>query len=352
MFIASNDDRISYMGRVDQRDPERPELVFAGTTVTVRFRGTGLSVRLRNRWMWNMNLLGVKLDNYPLVKLPINNDEQEREYVLAQNLKDCEHVISIVKIQDSTNYITLLGFVLPQGTTLLPAPPLPERKMEFFGDSVTCGCCSDAFGYEGQGDPENNGEYCNAYNSYAMMTARNLGAQVHLTSQGGVALFSGTGWFGLPGDTMGMEELYDKLGYVKQLGISDWDFSRYTPNVCVIAIGQNDHHFEGHPDIDPNTDKEHRAKWEQHYEAFVRRLMTLYPKATIILATTILRHDRVWDDMITKACESIGSPRVKRFLYSNNGDGTDGHIRASEAFHMAKELTAYIESLGEGIWQD
>ena len=38
------------------------------------------------------------------------------------------------------------------------------------------------------------------------------------------------------------------------------------------------------------------------------------------------------------------------FLYSQNGKGTPGHIRIPEAEQMSKELTAFIESLGEEIW--
>lgn len=352
MMISPKDKRIDYMGRVDFTDVEKPQLIFAGTTVTVRFRGTGLSVRMINRHLWNMNLLGVKLDDYPFVRLPISDDDQEHEYVLAQNLPDAEHTLSMVKVQDSPHVIVLCGLVLPDSAELLPAPEKPKRRMEFYGDSVTCGCCADAFGYEGHTDPEHHGEYCNAYDSYAMMTARNLNAQVNLTSQGGVALFSGTGWYGLPGDTMGMEDMYDKLCYLKEFGITPWDFSRYTPHVVVIAIGQNDAHHDGHPDIEPDKDPAYRLKWEQHYEQLVRHLMGCYPKATFVLATTILRHSKVWDDMIDTACGRIGEKRVKHFLYSNNGDGTDGHIRASEAFHMAKELSQYIEGLGEAVWED
>lgn len=43
---------------------------------------------------------------------------------------------------------------------------------------------------------------------------------------------------------------------------------------------------------------------------------------------------------------------VHHFLYSNNGRGTPGHIRRPEAEKMAEELSAYIESLGEEIWED
>ena len=40
-----------------------------------------------------------------------------------------------------------------------------------------------------------------------------------------------------------MESTYDKLRYSAELGeCNKWDFSRYTPHVVIMALGQNDSH--------------------------------------------------------------------------------------------------------------
>ena len=88
-----------------------------------------------------------------------------------------------------------------------------------------------------------------------------------------------------------------------------------------------------------------------HYDMFVRNIRRKYPDATIILATTILNHDAHWDEAIDEVCRHIASPKVHHFLYSNNGKGTPGHVRAREAEQMAEELSAFIESLGAEIWE-
>ena len=80
--------------------------------------------------------------------------------------------------------------------------------------------------------------------------------------------------------------------------------------------------------------------------------MELYPKAQIILATTILCHDKNWDRSIDEVCTRIGRSRVHHFLYTKNGSGTPGHIRIPEAEQMSDELAAYITSLGDEIWED
>ena len=98
-------------------------------------------------------------------------------------------------------------------------------------------------------------------------------------------------------------------------------------------------------------DSEKSKNWRKHYQAFIEKLMELYPKAQIILATTILCHDKSWDRSIDEVCTRIGSSRVHHFLYTKNGSGTPGHIRIPEAEQMSDELAAYITSLGDEIWE-
>ena len=51
-------------------------------------------------------------------------------------------------------------------------------------------------------------------------------------------------------------------------------------------------------------------------------------------------------------CRELNDPKIHHFLYSNNGCGTPGHIRCSEAEKMAQELSAFVEGLGEEIWEE
>lgn len=90
--------------------------------------------------------------------------------------------------------------------------------------------------------------------------------------------------------------------------------------------------------------------WRAHYEQFVRNIRGKYPKALIILATTILMHDENWDKSIDEVCRKIDDEKIVHFLYSNNGAGTPGHIRIPEAEQMADELSAFIESFGDDVW--
>lgn len=339
---------LQYMGRIDDADPDSPVFVYPCSNVRIRFRGTAIKIDVTNLHSFYENALGVILDGVQS-KL-ILPDSGRVELTIAEELQDEVHELTIFKRMDACHYFSFHGFLLPEGGEVLPLPEKPARRMEFFGDSVTAGEVSEALDYCGHPDPAHNGEFSNSYYSYAWITARKLNAQIHDTAQGGVALLDGTGYFCAP-DLIGMEHLYDKIQCNPYLGeTKPWDFCKYIPHVVVVAIGQNDAHPDNY--MEQGLDNPKAENWMAHYAAFIRRLRGLYPHATIILATTILNHHPNWDKAIDRVCHELGDQRVHHFLYSNNGCGTPGHIRRPEAEKMAEELSAFIESLGEEIWED
>lgn len=346
MYIFPDNPKLQYSGRIDFDEPKAPVLVFAASYIKIKFTGTRIKARMENRRnCWN-NYMGVLLDGAQTVVELIDGQE---EYLLAEGLADGEHELMLFKRQDSCHYVVFKGFELEDGAELLTLPPLPERRIEVFGDSVSCGEVSEAVEYVGKADPEHQGQFSNSWYSYSWITARKLGAELHDTSQGGISLLDGTGYFNGPDDLRGMETSFDKIQYNPFLGeLKPWDFSKWQPHVVICAIGQNDANPVNIMAEDYGS--EASAEWRARYKAWVERLMEVYPKARIILATTILMHDPAWDRAIGQVCEEIGSGRVTHFMYSRNGAGTPGHIRIPEAEEMAGELAAYIESLGGEVW--
>lgn len=376
MIIRPDHEYLQYSGRIDQTNPDAYLFIYPATLVTIRFRGTGICAFLENhRLYWN-SYMGFILDGVQhvicLSEEEANEPEREpgsersgsqaesassasddpdvsgahpRRYVLAKNLEDTEHSLTLFKRQDSCHMVFFCGFELPEDSQILEPPAKPERRMEVYGDSVSAGEVAEAVAYTGKPDPEHNGEYSNAWYSYAWLTARKLNAELHDIAQGGIALLDGTGYFHTPA-LIGMEQVWDKLQYNPALGkVTDWDFARYTPHVVVIAIGQNDSYPEDIMKDDLEGEK--AAVWKRHYRKLIEGIREKYPRALIVLATTILNHDRGWDDAIGEVCEAIGDERTVHFLYHRNGCGTPGHIRIGEAGEMADELAAFIEEMAD-----
>ena len=349
MLVLPDHEYLKYSGRIDFEDKKAPVFVFAGSYVSIRFSGSCIGVILSNKRSYGSNYVGYILDGVQ-GKFLLEPDAGDRQgYCLGKNLEPGEHELLLFKRMDACHYFVFQGFELEDGSSVLPLCQLPKRRLEVFGDSVSCGEVSEAVEYAGREDPEHDGEYSNSWYSYSWITARKLNAELHITAQGGAALLDQTGWFCGP-DYVGMESIYDKIQYNPQLGdLKPWYFDCWKPHVAVVAIGQNDANPENYMAEEYLSEKS--QNWRRHYKFFIEKLMDLYPKAHFVLTTTILGHDGSWDRAIDEVCKEIDSRRVHHFLYEKNGCGTPGHIRIPEAEKMAEELSSFIESLGK-IWNE
>ena len=346
-FVAPSDPSLQYTGRINFEIPSSPVFEHPYTSVKMRFTGTKVKVVIKNRHYYWDNFLGFLIDGVQQ-KIQIPEHDKMICITLAENLTYQEHELFFFKRMDACHTFAFYGFILENNSELSAPEEKPARKIEVFGDSVSAGEISEAVEYTGKSDPPHNGEYSNSYYSYATMTARKLHAQLHDVAQGGIALLHGTGWYSEP-DYIGMEEVWDKTSFHPELAANrKWDFNKYVPNVVIVAIGQNDSHPVDY--MQKNSRSAKSENWRNHYEAFLRALRQTYPKALIIAATTILYHDKSWDDSIDEVCGRIADSRIVHFLYSRNGTGTPGHIRIPEAEAMSDELSAFIRSFGDSVW--
>lgn len=345
--IDADHELLQFSGRIDFDFPQAPVFVYAGTWVKIKFKGRYIKAFLENHHSYYLNYMGYLLDGVQ-GKFLLKDDGRLHTYELGNHLSDDEHELLLFKRMDACHNVVFAGFEISDEGKVLPPEAKPDRRIEVFGDSVSCGEVSEAIEFTGKGDPENhNGLYSNSWYSYSWMTARKLNAELHITSQGGAALLDKTGWFHGP-DYLGLESIYDKIEYNPDISpVKQWNFEQWKPHVVVLAFGQNDNNPEDF--MKKDLDSEASRHWRKSYRAFLEKLMEVYPRAHFILTTTILNHEEAWDRAISVVCEEVADPRVHRFLYQKNGCGTPGHIRIPEAEEMADELTGFIESLGD-IW--
>ena len=347
--ILPSDEVLTYSGRIDFEQKDAPVFVFPCTSVRFHVSGKNIRVDLENIRSYSENSMGILVDGAYKGKCVLP-DEGRIEIDISGFLDGKEHEVTIFKRQDACHYVVFYGLSAGRDTVVTKSGLQYKRRIEVYGDSVSAGEVSEAVSFAGLQDPENNGEYSNSFYSYAWTCARILQADIHDIAQGGISLLSGQGYFLQP-DTIGMEECYDKIEYNPFLGdVKDWDFSRYTPHVVIAAIGQNDAYPVNY--MAEHYDGEEAVLWRVRYKRFIGVLRAHYPKAEIILATTILNHDAAWDRAIEEVAEELQDAHVHHFMYQKNGCGTHGHIRVPEAEQMAEELSGFIMSLGEEIWKD
>lgn len=337
-----------YSGRIGWTEQKEPLFVFPASLVMFHFYGTGFGICLTNWSQYWDSYLGVIIDGVQK-KIKISHREGSQYIEIADKLDDKEHEVVIFKRMDNCHQFVIHHLLLSNSSRISPAPIYSGRKIEVYGDSVSAGEVAEAVEYTGKEDPKHQGEFSNSYYSYAWILARKLNARLHDIAQGGIALMDKTGWF-LEPNAMGMESIWDKVSYNPFLGnITFWDFSKYQPQVVIIAIGQNDSHPIDYMarDIDSKRAKE----WKCHYRDFVKKIRSVYKKALIVLQTTLLYHHENWDRAIHEVCEELQDKRVVHYIYKRNGKGTPGHLRIAEAEEMAEELAAFLESFGDSLWE-
>lgn len=335
-FIPADSGCFQYMGRIDFDDPARPVLVWVASTVDVIFTGTSVAAVLKNIDLQEHAYFGAFVDGVQQ-SFEMKHGREDELYVLAENLEPGEHTLRLMKRLAAAHYVEFAGIVVDEDAEVRNPEHQYDLKLEVFGDSVSAGEVTEALFYEGKQDPPHHSQYDNCHFSYAMSLARKLNAELHDTAQGGIALFDGTGWF-CSDQLTGMLSCYDKLEYSPYLPKKDWDFSKWQPDVVIIAIGQND----ANPEPERIKTTEYRRKWKDAYIGFLNDLRGKYPGTKFVLMLTVLRHDPTWDDALEEICTEVDSPDVTHFMFRRNGDATDGHPRATEQEEMAGELYNYF----------
>jgi carbohydrate esterase-like protein/GDSL-like lipase/acylhydrolase family protein len=331
-IIAFHDPRIYYEGRISKKQ-DAAELSWPGTSVVIFFRGTNISAILKDAD--TANYYNVIIDDKEIHK--IHTDTVKHNYLLASGLDKGEHKIELFKRTEWDKGKTMFyGFETASETNILPLHPAKKRKIEFYGNSITCGYATEDY----SGNDIGNGYFENNYLSYAAITARYFDAQYYCIAKSGIGVM--VSWFPLI-----MPEMYDRLDASDSS--SKWDFSNYTPDIVVINLFQNDSWIVKMPD---NAQFKHRfgnkAPDDQFiinsYKNFVSSIRTKYPGADIICALGNMdatAKGSPWPAYVDSAVAQLHDARIYThfFEYKN----TDGHPKVEEQKAMANSLILFIK---------
>jgi hypothetical protein len=233
------------------------------------------------------------------------------------------------RTEASTGPTEFKGFVIDAQAKILPASDDPQRQIEFYGNSITCGMGNEAHpdSTDGNMAEENN------YMTYAAITARNLNAGYTCIAKSGIGIL--VSWF-----DMIMPNYYYRLD--PEDPESKWDFNQSQPDIVVINLFQNDSWlFDKRLDPVPDKDAIIGA-----YVKFVSTIRQKYPKAFILctLGTMdAIAPGKPWPGYIVKAVQRLknsGDKNVEAFIFSYQN--FDKHPRVEHHIKMAEELTLFL----------
>jgi lysophospholipase L1-like esterase len=350
-----NDPRFQFIGRMDHRSAEGPISAFPGTTVRFRCDCTGVDIAfvdLGNGGKEHTNHVNVIVDGVTEAKVELTKDA--RLLRGARNLKKGEHIVELVKRTEAfAGNIQFIGISL-QGT-LLDKPPRPELRMEFIGDSISCGYGNEVRIYAPTNTEPTTGYFSKNQDisqAYGSILARRLNAEAIQSCVSGRGIYRN-----IDGNVdEAYPTLYDRI-YPNE-GWPLWDFSQFIPHIIVINLGNNDFNVLDESKLPtPPPPEEFKAA----YAAFVQRLRGYYPEAKIICSIGPMMNDNFpsgrehWTKMqeyvsdMVKSVHAEGDTNVYYFAYkpvASDPYGDDWHPTAEVHQQMARELEAFLRKIG------
>ncbi len=263
--ILPRDPNIYYSGRFDRTNSEKASHSWPGSSIFITFRGTSLYVFLKTYCGKTDRPLGnyydVILDGQTIHTICSN--AHTHKHLLVDALDDAPHTIELFRRTESfTGYTNFEGFEIhsfEEATKALPYNP-PQFRIEFYGDSITCG-----YGNEGSGSAY-SAKLSNNNLSFASICSRILNADYRAIAYSGEGVFRRH-----DGDTTtSLPMMHDRTLYHTK---ERWDFSTWIPTVVIINLGTNDF-IPGTPEKD---------LFISHYTDFVNKIRLHYPATDIIV---------------------------------------------------------------------
>jgi hypothetical protein len=327
-FIPATNANIQYTGRIDFTSPSKPRFSAPGVYIKAKFVGTFCDITIQDETAYNY--IEVVIDNMEPVRLLMKVGK--KVYRVASGLYEGEHTILICK--DTEASIGSLYFYGLMCENLVVMPDKPSRKIECYGNSITCGAkmitgdlCTKTSG--------SNWNISNkAYMSYGAIVARDLNAQYHLTSVSGIGLVQSCCGMGYT-----MPDAYDRL-FLSDAASPKWNFNLYIPDVVTICLGQNDGQIDS-------------ATFCSNYVKFIKTLRTHYSDAEIFCITSPMADNSLYayqQKMLTAIVDQMNTiendTKVHKVILSHGlNAGCQDHPSESQHILVAGELESAIKNV-------
>ena len=229
--------------------------------------------------------------------------------------------VRLIKLNEG-NSLFALREILTDGK-ISPAPYRP-LKMEFIGDSITCG-----YGVEGKSEAEMFTTATeNAAKAYAFLTAEALGADAVLTCFSGHGIVSGytadpavINAADIVPPYYGKEGRNDfRLPTGKRVHEIDRDFSTFRPDYIVINLGTNDLSWCG-------TDEARGKLFAQQYAEFLKTVRKNNPESRILCTLGVMGTglNGMMQAAAENYCKETGDRKIRLLMLEEQNAARDGY---------------------------
>lgn len=333
VVVAPNNPNLLLEGRIVNKNNVL-HYCYPGTAFTIKFNGTGISAKLKA----NAGYYAVSVDGGGFNKFSTHGyDDGVREFQLAK-CSDGEHTVKLMLVTEAyQEFPEFHGFVLGNGAKVLKVDTKKRPKIEFIGNSITCG-----YGNEAQSENDHFADSTSNFaKSFAGITIKNLDAISMVVARSGIGIYKNFGDT-ITGSRWPMPKVYENA--LINDTTTKWDFSQYKPDIVVLGLGTND----------LSENNYNYEKFAVSYIAFVKQIRQHYPTAKIVLLNSPMLHyqqaQHLSDVIINSitAMRVINDSRVYTFNFQEQDDslgyGADWHPSAKRAAEMARYLSYFLKT--------
>ncbi|MEC4005464.1 GDSL-type esterase/lipase family protein [Flavobacterium sp. SUN052] len=263
-----------YSGRLEHKDTNSTLLIGSAASVAFNFSGNKCAISLKSVDSYeHHNFVSLELDGKYIGRLKVEKGATQ-SYPITISEEKKEHHLTIFKATEASN-----GGVLFEGTTatLTQIKSIKKKKIEFIGNSITCGMGNDT-----KEIPCGTGEWYdqhNAYWAYGPILSRSLNADFLLSSVSGIGMYRN--WNDEHEKEAIMPDVYENL-YLNKDNKTPYDF-KFQPDLVSICLGTND--------LSDGDGKKPRLPFDQekyvsNYINFIKMVYNHSPNTRIILLTS------------------------------------------------------------------
>ncbi len=330
-----------YSGRVENLANDKVLLIGSASSVSFNFKGNSCAISLQSIDSWeHHNYVSLELDGVYMGRFKIEKGAIQSFPVVA-SAKKKTHCLTIYKATEASN-----GTVLFAGTTakLTTITSKNKKKIEFIGDSITCGMGNDTAAI-----PCGMGEWFdqhNAYWAYGPDVSRSLNADFVLSSVSGIGMYRN--WNDEHLNEANMPDVYENL-YLNKDNSKPYNFT-FQPDLVSICLGTNDlSNGDGKKERLPFNE----AIYVSNYINFIKTVYQHAPNTRIVLLNSpMVSGDR--NEILVRCLKKVIQAFEKDTQHKTialfefqpmKPNGCGSHPDIADDAIMANQLTSFFKKL-------
>ncbi|GLB49355.1 SGNH/GDSL hydrolase family protein [Neptunitalea lumnitzerae] len=333
----TNDTFFTHEGRVLVKE-DKIALIGSASSTTFFTKGKKATLHLTTDGQTPYNFVVITLNKKNPIRYQL---EAHKDNVIELTLESNKTEITIYKATEAS-----IGDVYFNGVDakkLLEVKPTKyDYKIEFIGNSITCGMGADET--EIKCGTNNWYDQHNAYFAYGPSLSRLLNANYLLSSVSGIGMYRN--WNDENVEESIMPQVYDNL-YLNYDKKAPYTYS-FNPDLISICLGTNDmSEGDGTKERLPFN----KEKYVNNYKKFVANLYEHYPNVKIVLLNSPMV-DGEKNELFVACIKEVKNhfekqnKKIYMTLFDNiNPQGCDYHPNIEDHQKMAKQLLPQFEAI-------